>query len=212
MCLPAMWENWVRSLGREDPLEKEMATHSGILAWRIPWTEEPGGSTGSQRVGHDFTFTLFIPSSPLILVYCHSATSPESPGHLRVSLLAVAVALQLSSFQGCEVATGCAAFNCCAALCLASQTVPLRNGQVRRRAEPLRFWLTDCSLLSSAGSWLCCRCSEHQRLLPSPERLLHFLPLHRFYLGWVVLLLFLLYTPASSCHLSSFLSTECNTK
>ena len=142
MCLPAMWENWVRSLGREDPLEKEMATHSGILAWRIPWTEEPGGSTGSQRVGHDFTFTLFIPSSPLILVYCHWATSPESPGHLPVSLLAVAVALQLSSFQGCEVATGCAAFNCCAALCLASQTVPLRNGQVRRRAEPLRFWLT----------------------------------------------------------------------
>ena len=43
------------SLGREDPLEKEVATHSSILAWRIPWTEEPGGlqSTGSQRVGHD---------------------------------------------------------------------------------------------------------------------------------------------------------------
>ena len=58
--LPAMQETRVRSLGREDPLEKEMATHSSILAWRIPWTEEPGGlqSTGSQRVGHDFTFTL----------------------------------------------------------------------------------------------------------------------------------------------------------
>ena len=40
---PAMWETWVRSLGREDSLEKEMATHSSILAWRIPWTEEPGG-------------------------------------------------------------------------------------------------------------------------------------------------------------------------
>ena len=53
--LPAMRETWVRSLGQEDPLEKEMATHSSILAWRIPWTEEPGGlqSTGSQRVGHD---------------------------------------------------------------------------------------------------------------------------------------------------------------
>jgi len=50
-----MWETWVQSLGWEDPLEKEMATHSSILAWRIPWTEEPGGlqSTGSQRVGHD---------------------------------------------------------------------------------------------------------------------------------------------------------------
>ena len=53
--LPPTRETRVRSLGREDPLEKEMATHSSILAWRIPWTEEPGGlqSTGSQRVGHD---------------------------------------------------------------------------------------------------------------------------------------------------------------
>ena len=41
--LPAMQETWVRSLGQEDPLEKGMATHSGILAWRIPWTEKPGG-------------------------------------------------------------------------------------------------------------------------------------------------------------------------
>ena len=49
---PAVQETWVRSLGGEDPLEKEMATHSSILAWRIPWTEEPGGlqSMGSQRV------------------------------------------------------------------------------------------------------------------------------------------------------------------
>ena len=53
--LPAMQETWVQSLGQEDPLEKEMATHSSILAWRIPWMEEPGGlqSTGLQRVGHD---------------------------------------------------------------------------------------------------------------------------------------------------------------
>ena len=53
--LPAVWEIWVRSLGWKDPLEKEMATHSSILAWRIPWTEKPGRlqSMGSQRVGHD---------------------------------------------------------------------------------------------------------------------------------------------------------------
>ena len=53
--LPAMQETWVRSLGQEDPLEKEMATHSSILAWRIPGTAEPGGlhSMGSRRVGHD---------------------------------------------------------------------------------------------------------------------------------------------------------------
>ena len=53
--LPLMRETRVRSLGWEDPLEKEMVTHSSILAWRIPWMEEPGRlqSTGSQRVGHD---------------------------------------------------------------------------------------------------------------------------------------------------------------
>ena len=53
--LPAMQETWVQSLGREDPLEKEMATHSSILAWRILWTEEPGGlqSMELQRAGHD---------------------------------------------------------------------------------------------------------------------------------------------------------------
>ena len=52
---PAMWETWVLSLGCEDPLEKEMATHSSTVAWKIPWTEEPGRlqSMGSQRVGHD---------------------------------------------------------------------------------------------------------------------------------------------------------------
>ena len=53
--LPAMWETQVQSLGEEDPLEKEMATHSSILAWRIPSTDEPGGlqSMGPQRVGHN---------------------------------------------------------------------------------------------------------------------------------------------------------------
>ena len=53
--LPVMQETWVRSLGWEDRLEKEMATHSSTLACKIPWTEEPGRlqSMGSQRVGHD---------------------------------------------------------------------------------------------------------------------------------------------------------------
>ena len=60
---PAMWETRVGSLGEENPLEKEMATHSSILAWRIPWIEEPGGLQymGLQRVAHDwatFTFTI----------------------------------------------------------------------------------------------------------------------------------------------------------
>ena len=54
-CLPAMRQTRVQSLGWEDPLEKEMATHSSTLAWKIPWTEEPGRlqSMGLQRVGHD---------------------------------------------------------------------------------------------------------------------------------------------------------------
>ena len=54
-CLPAMRETRVQSLGREDLLEKEMATHSNTLAWKIPWTEEPGRlqSIVSQKVGHD---------------------------------------------------------------------------------------------------------------------------------------------------------------
>ena len=59
--LPAMRETQIRSLVREDPLEKEMATHSSILAWKISWTEEPGGLQSmrlSQRVGHDFSRDL----------------------------------------------------------------------------------------------------------------------------------------------------------
>ena len=60
--LPAMWETWVRSLGREDPLEKEMATHSSVLAWRVSWTEKLVGYsprvTKSRTRLSDFTFTL----------------------------------------------------------------------------------------------------------------------------------------------------------
>ena len=57
-----MQETRVSSLGREDPLEMEMATHSSILAWRIPWTDEPGGlqAVGSWRVGHDWATSLYI--------------------------------------------------------------------------------------------------------------------------------------------------------
>ena len=80
-----VWETQVRSLGWEDPLEKDMATHPSILSCRIPWTEEPGGlqSTGSQRVGHDWATThthldfkmitlswfFFSPSELLFLIF-----------------------------------------------------------------------------------------------------------------------------------------------
>ena len=59
---PVMLETWIRSLGHGDPLEREMETHSSILAWRIPWTEEPGGlqSTGWQRVGHNWATSLHL--------------------------------------------------------------------------------------------------------------------------------------------------------
>ena len=59
---PTIWETWVLSLGWEDPLEGSMATHSSILAWRIPWTEEPGRlqSIGSQRVRHNWSNLAYI--------------------------------------------------------------------------------------------------------------------------------------------------------
>ena len=54
-CLPAMWDTWVRSLGREDPLEEEMTTYFSTLVWKIPWMEEPGRlqTMWSQTAGHD---------------------------------------------------------------------------------------------------------------------------------------------------------------
>ena len=69
--LPAMQETRVQSLGWEDPLEKEMATHSSTLAWKIPWTEEPGRlqSMGSQRVGHDWACVCIY-----IYIYTHTHT------------------------------------------------------------------------------------------------------------------------------------------
>ena len=79
--LPAMWETWVRFLCREDLLEKRMATHSSTLAWRIPWTEEPGGlqSMGSQRVWHDWATNTFTSLSFSRLFPQGSSTLPVNP-------------------------------------------------------------------------------------------------------------------------------------
>ena len=73
--LLAMRDTWVRSLGREDPLEKEMAAHSSTLAWKIPWMEEPGGlqSVGLQRVGHNWATSL-----KRLLSFRHSSVGKES--------------------------------------------------------------------------------------------------------------------------------------
>ena len=70
--LPAMRETWVRSLGQEDPLEKEMATHSSILAWRITWTDEPSclQSMRLQRVGHSWVTNTFTFHKFHILLIC----------------------------------------------------------------------------------------------------------------------------------------------
>ena len=72
--LSAMWETRVRSLGQEDPLEESMATHSSILAWRIPWSEEPGRlqSKGSQVVGHDRATHIFTFKCITFIVHCIS--------------------------------------------------------------------------------------------------------------------------------------------
>ena len=74
--LPAVQETWVRYLGWEDPLEKEVATHSRILAWKISWTEEPGGlqSMRSQRVGHDWATNTYL---LVLLIYKIFSFSPE---------------------------------------------------------------------------------------------------------------------------------------
>ena len=68
--LPAMQETQVQCLSHEEPLEVGMATHSSILAWRLPWTEEPGGlqSLGSQRVGHDFTTRTYTTFSNIHII------------------------------------------------------------------------------------------------------------------------------------------------
>ena len=83
-CLPTMWETRVQSLGWEDLLEKEMATHSSIPAWRIPWMEEPDRlqSMGSQRVGHDWVTSLSLSykrdlQRALYSSFCHVRTLPE---------------------------------------------------------------------------------------------------------------------------------------
>jgi len=72
--LPAMRMTLVQTLGQEDPLEKEMATHSNILAWRIPWTEDPGGlqSMGSQRVAHNWLANTFTLSLYLYRIIIHT--------------------------------------------------------------------------------------------------------------------------------------------
>ena len=74
--LPAMQETWVRSLGWEDSLEKRMATHSSILAWRIPRTEEPGGlqSMGSQTVGHSWATNMYVYA--YLSIYLHQPIQP----------------------------------------------------------------------------------------------------------------------------------------
>ena len=78
--LPPMWETQVWSLGQEDPLEKEMASHPSILAWRIPWMEEPGRlqSMGSQRVGHDWATSPHFTSLMIASCIINSLTNSVS--------------------------------------------------------------------------------------------------------------------------------------
>ena len=93
--LPTMWETPVRSLGREDPLEKEMATHCSIHAWKIPRTEEPGGlqSLGSQRVRHDWATSLSLCIFIIVILNFQSHNSNNRRVVLMLSLF-----LQIVSF------------------------------------------------------------------------------------------------------------------
>ena len=85
--LPAMQETWAWSLGQENPLEKGMATHSSILAWRIPWTEEPGSlqSMGLQRVRHDCRPTVYTLPSLLLLVRLSCVYLTDPPPNCELS-------------------------------------------------------------------------------------------------------------------------------
>ena len=101
--LPSMWETWVWPLGWEDPLEKGMATHSSIFAWRIPWTEGPGGlqSTESQRVRHDWTTNTWNLS---IKFKKNKKYHPSSPSFILLKLnyikreFAILISLPVSLF------------------------------------------------------------------------------------------------------------------
>ena len=111
--LPAMLETWVQSPGWEDPLEKEMATHSSILAWKIPWMEESGGlqSPGSQRVRHDWASShasqadLFLKLPPFLFSclcsHCslHLDTFLPPPGHIQVVRILVTLQGPLSTLM-----------------------------------------------------------------------------------------------------------------
>ena len=86
--LPAMQETHVQSLGWEDPLGKGMATHSSIIAWRTPWTEEPGGlqSTGSQRVGYDLAIKQQQQHTEYTKNFQNSAVRKHIPTHQKERL------------------------------------------------------------------------------------------------------------------------------
>ena len=100
-CLPAMRETRLRFLGREDPLEKEMAVHSSTLAWKIPWTEEPDGlqSMGSQRVGYDRATSLhFLDEGhrrKAIVALCHCVLKQKI--QLRVNMICRSGSISLES-------------------------------------------------------------------------------------------------------------------
>ena len=104
--LPAMWETWVHSLGQEDPLEKEMATHSSILAWKIPWMEEP---TWSQRVGHNWATSL---SSFFCVIFQSACTVPPA-GHkdslfsTSMPAFVIICLFDVGHFNGREVISHC---------------------------------------------------------------------------------------------------------
>ena len=90
---PAVLETWVRSLGWEDPLENRMATHSSILAWRIPWTEEPGGScpwdvrVRARTHTHTHSLSLTLPTPALFLSHFCSGSSIFAPKRKHRALL-----------------------------------------------------------------------------------------------------------------------------
>ena len=103
--LPAVQETWVQSLGQEDPLEKELATHSSTLAWKIPCTEEPCRiqSMGLQRVGHDLSFTFFTFTLPSWRIFVSHTNWKRN---LHVKFLPCKISIQSMEFSRPEYWSG----------------------------------------------------------------------------------------------------------
>ena len=161
VSLLLIWETWVQSLGWEDLLEKEMATHSNILAWRIPWTEEPGGlqSMGSQRVRHDWATSLHFFTS--LSYYTVNSCEPVVGRKPVTSSIALSPIVLIDAYQRFFQMN---LFKCQAILSQSNSTIELifhwKYPQWQANTLASKIFLSKISAYSKSASslswWLSC--------------------------------------------------------